>query len=94
MVGIHIRRTDFNQHIEKYHSHLKSYVNDKYFLDLINGILTKEPKQKIFLATDNLKTQKYFKNLFPNNIVLQKTIIPSKIEDKQHLKNLLLIYFV
>ena len=74
MIGLHIRRTDFNQHIYTHHRHLVPYVNDKYFFNIINNILKENPSQKFFLATDNLKTQNFFCKLFPNNMVIQKKI--------------------
>ena len=54
-----------------------------YFHNLINNILANNPKQKIYLATDNYETQNMFFSLFPKNVIFRK-ILPKESKEKRH----------
>lgn len=82
-IGLHIRRTDFLPHVKNYHSDIIKKIDNEYFYDLINNIVTKNPGQKIYLATDNYETQNMFFNFFPKNIIYRKKISPD-CNQKRH----------
>ena len=82
-IGIHIRRTDFLSHVKKNHIDIVPKIDNNYFHNLICNILKNNPKEKIFLATDNYETQKLFFSLFPKNIIFVKKI-QSDCKERRH----------
>lgn len=63
-IGIHIRRTDNKQSILFSPTHL--------FLEKIENEITNNPKQKFFLATDDIEEENLIKTQYPNNILTYK----------------------
>ena len=92
-IGIHIRRTDFLPHVKKFHPDLVKQIDDKYFYKIIRNILKQNPSQKIFLATDNKKTQITFYNLFPRNIKFFQIINDSNKRRQTALENTIIDIF-
>ena len=70
MVGIHIRRTDF----KKSPDGRGNISTDDLFFKRIEEILKKNPKQKFFLCTDSLETEKEFKEKYGKRMV----VLPKK----------------
>jgi len=83
VIGIHIRRTDFLPYVKKNFSDIVPEIDNNYFHKLIKNILIENPKQKVFLATDNYENQNMFYQLFPKNIIFRK-IIDKKQNKKRH----------
>lgn len=71
--AIHVRRTDHVKLAKKYNK----FTSDKEFIDFV-----KNTKRKVYLATDNKKTQDKFKKMFSNKIFFNKTI-----KDSDNLRN-------
>jgi hypothetical protein len=82
-IGIHIRRTDFLPHVKKNLPNIVSEIDNDYFTNLINNIIKKDSRQKIYLATDNYETQNMYFKLFPRNIIYRKKI-PLDCKEKRH----------
>lgn len=93
MIGIHIRRTDFLPHIKKYYYDIIPEIDNIYFFNLIKSIVKKNPKQKIFLATDNRQTQEMFFQLYPKNIIFLKIIDENNNKRKTDLKDAIIDLF-
>ena len=65
-ISIHVRRTDHTI-LARIHN---NYTSDVEFDNFIN----KHSDKKIFLSTDNYKTQEYFKNKYPDRILIYEDI--------------------
>lgn len=62
-IAVHIRRTDFNNHLFEINK-LNEKISDQDFIDF----LKKYEKYNIYIATDNKETQNYFLNKFKSRI--------------------------
>ena len=65
MLGVHIRATD------EFNSNKGTLLPDTY-LNAVNNQLKSKPDLGIFLATDNVSVQAWFKQHFPNVIITDK----------------------
>jgi hypothetical protein len=74
----HIRRTD---HIEIQNS-TKTLINDTVYINFIA-----RSKTKVYLATDNIDTQRKFKDIFGDKIVINEEIIDTENLRKSTLEN-------
>ena len=90
MIGIHLRRTDFNKSPDG----RGNISTDDLFVERIEEIIKKNPKQKFFVCTDSPETEKDLKEKFGESIVVfPKTnwIMSSKEASKDSLTDLLLL---
>lgn len=70
-LGLHIRRTDHIIYL-KNSNNMHLYRDDTFYINEINKFMKNNKNGKIFLATDNKKTQDFFINNFNNIIYLKK----------------------
>lgn len=86
-LGLHIRRTD---HIEYLNNNNRQYmIRDYDYYNKKIEIFQKSNNHKnVFIATDNLDTQKYYRNKYPN-IIFLKFIKPNNNLRKTSLEDAL-----
>ena len=63
-IGVHIRRTDHGTAIKE--------SETKFFVDIINEMLSKSNKRKIFLATDDKQEEDRLREIYGERLVVQK----------------------
>jgi hypothetical protein len=83
--AIHVRRTDHTEVAKKHNS----YTSDEEFIDFI-----KKSEDKVYVATDNNKTQNKFINMFPDKIISSKQLNNSDNLRKTTLEDAIIDLFI
>ena len=84
-ISVHIRRSDHSQLAKKHNK----YTDDNVFIDFI-----KSNKDNVYLATDCKKTQKKFKELFPERIFINKDLKETNNKRKTNMEDAIIDIFV
>jgi hypothetical protein len=74
-ISVHIRRTDFTIDALK----RGDYVPDEYFYEFIDTHLKTYPDSLIYLATDNVDTQRIFSDKYKDSIRINPTVGKNRI---------------
>ncbi|NLG05625.1 MAG: hypothetical protein GX567_17645 [Clostridia bacterium] len=72
--GIHIRRTD--------HGPAKKYSTTDSFIEVMNGLLDKDPDTHFYLATDDWSEQEKLVELFGDHILMQEQKVLSRSSEE------------
>lgn len=72
--GIHIRRTD--------HGPSKKYSTTDSFIEVMNGLIEKDPDTHFYLATDDWSEQEKLLELFDNHILMQENKILNRSSEE------------
>ena len=90
-ISIHIRRTDLQKILENNENVKNKIVSDEEYIEFIN----KFKKEKyIYLATDNLETQKKFQKLYKDRLIVFKNISEKKDIRKTDIKHSIIDLFI
>lgn len=88
-ISIHIRRTDLQNILENKDKRKNKIVSDEKYIEFINKF-----KKKIYLATDNLETQKKFQKLYKDRLVVYENIIDKDDLRKTNIEHSIIDLFI
>lgn len=90
-ISIHIRRTDLQKILENKKKRKNKIVSDEQYIEFLN----KFKKEKyIYLATDNLETQKKFQKLYKDRLIVYENISDKNDLRKTNIKHSIIDLFI
>lgn len=89
-VAIHIRRTDLQEILKKHPKKKERIITDEQYIKFIKDAKIKN----IYLATDNIKSQRKFMKLYKDRLIVYKEIQDMKDIRKTNIEHALIDLFI
>ena len=89
-IAIHIRRTDLQENLNKSPKRKQRIITDEQYIKFIKDSNIKN----IYLATDNIKSQRKFMNLYKDRLIVYKEIKEIKDIRKTNIEHALIDLFI